>query len=534
MRKQLVSHSNEGAQPFLTLEEVALRVGGNTLFAGLNWTIRADQQWALIGPNGAGKSTLAKALCHEVDVVRGRIRYFFDEVGSPARPYFKRGEIVKISPEAQRSLLQAHDSYYQARWQSFEGQAAATVAELLTGESLERVNPYDVTPLKVAPAVYQARRERALALLGIGYLLERKIVHVSNGEAQKVLLARALMQAPKLLILDDPFRGLDTRSREVLQRVLADLMAAGQPRLLLITPRSEELPAGITHVLEVAAGRMVAQGRKPSSPPTATPPTAGATSALRCNGSAFPFPENAPPPGDRPTLLLELQSTSVSYQGVNVLHGINWIVRPGENWAVLGPNGAGKTTLLSLILADNPQGYGNAITLFGRRRGSGESIWEIKRRIGWVSPELQLYYQRDLACQQVVCAGFFDSIGVYQAYTPAQAAAARQWLAAFGAAHLADRPFGAASVGEQRLVLLARALVKHPSLLILDEPCQGLDADNRRCLLTLLDALCASMAVNLIYVTHHFAEMPNAITHVLHLERGRIQASGTRRQVLGW
>lgn len=167
-----MSHSNEGAQPFLTLEEVALRVGGNTLFAGLNWTIRADQQWALIGPNGAGKSTLAKALCHEVDVVRGRIRYFFDEVGSPARPYFKRGEIVKISPEAQRRLLQAHDSYYHARWQSFEGQAAATVAELLTGESLERVNPYDVTPLKVAPAVYQARRERALALLGIGYLLE--------------------------------------------------------------------------------------------------------------------------------------------------------------------------------------------------------------------------------------------------------------------------------------------------------------------------------------------------------------------------
>jgi len=529
-----VSHINECAQPFLTLEDVTLKVGGDILFEGLNWTIRADQQWALIGPNGAGKSMLAKALCHEVAVVHGRIRYFFDPAGAPARAYFNRGEIVKISPEAQRSLLQAHDSYYQARWQSFEGQAASTVAELLTGESLERLNPYDVTPLKVAPAVYLARRERALALLGITYLLERKIIHVSNGEAQKILLARALMQAPKLLILDDPFRGLDTLSREVLQRVLADLIAAGQPHLLLITPRPEEIPAGITHVLEVAAGRIVAQGRKPSPPLTASTPPTCATSTLRRNDLAFPFPENAPPLGDRPTLLIELQNTSVAYQGVNVLHGINWTMRPGENWAVLGPNGAGKTTLLSLILADNPQGYANAITLFGRRRGSGESIWEIKRRIGWVSPELQLYYQRDLACQQVVCAGFFDSIGVYQAYTSAQAAAARQWLAAFGVAHLAERPFGAASVGEQRLVLLARALVKHPPLLILDEPCQGLDAAHRRYILTLLDALCARMAVNLIYVTHHFAEMPNAITHVLQLERGRIQASGTRQQVLGW
>jgi len=532
-----VDYDKESDHPLVTLENITLRVGRELMFENTSWEIQADQHWAIIGPNGSGKSTLANAICHEVAIVHGRILYFFDQDGRnvpQARPYFNRGEIVKISPEAHRDLMQTQGGYYQARWQSFEGTDSPTVADLLTGKSIERICPYDVSPMKINQAIYHVRRQKAVALLGIAYLLERKILHVSNGEAQKVLLARALMQAPKLLILDDPFRGLDSSSRAALQRVIADLIAAGSPRLILITPRSEEILPGITHILCVADNRVVKQGPKHTILPTKPNREMFPSQEQTTSNPPFRFPAALRETIDRPSILVELQNTTVAYNGVKVLHGINWTMRHGENWAVLGPNGAGKTTLLSLILADNPQSYANVITLFGRQRGSGESIWDIKQNIGWISPELQIYYQRDLPCHQVVCSGFFDSIGLYQACSPEQADLAAQWLHALGLAPLADRPLSTVSVGEERLVLLARALVKNPALLILDEPCQGLDVHNRTRIIDLLDQLCRATPVNLIYVTHHFDELPQAITHVLKLDRGRIQERGTRQGVLGW
>jgi molybdate transport system ATP-binding protein len=185
-------------------------------------------------------------------------------------------------------------------------------------------------------------------------------------------------------------------------------------------------------------------------------------------------------------------------------------------------------------LADNPQAYANDITIFGRRRGSGESIWEIKRDIGWVSPELQVYYHRQTRCRHVICSGFFDSVGLYQSCSPEQIDITQGWLDELELSHLADRPLGTASVGEQRLVLLGRALVKEPALLILDEPCQGLDYGHRTRIVQILDQLCRRLPVSLIYVTHHFDEMPQAITHVLKLNQGRVEQQGTRTAVLGW
>jgi molybdate transport system ATP-binding protein len=219
-----------------------------------------------------------------------------------------------------------------------------------------------------------------------------------------------------------------------------------------------------------------------------------------------------------------LQHASVNYQDVPVLHDITWTMRQGEHWAIRGPNGAGKSTLLSLILADNPQAYANDLKLFGRQRGSGESIWDIKQRIGWVAPELNNFYQSHDTCRMVVCSGFFDSIGLYHDVTPAQAQVAAAWMQALGIEALAGQSFQAVSIGEQRLILLARALVKQPSLLILDEPCQGLDAPHRTRIIDLLDSLCQQTQVSLLYVTHHTDELPQAITHVLELERGRIRA----------
>ncbi|HEX2995375.1 MAG TPA: ATP-binding cassette domain-containing protein [Anaerolineales bacterium] len=509
------------SKPLLSVENITLKPNDHQCFAGTQWCIHDDEQWALIGPTGAGKSLLVNALCRRVAILQGQILYFFDGVLS-GRPYLQRGEIVVVSAEAQRELLQQHAGYHQARWQSMEGEGAPTVAELLSWQSIEYVSPYDTTHSTIDETAYARRRTQAVELLGIGHLLDRKITYLSNGEGRKVLLARALVQAPKLLILDDPFGGLDNASRQTLARVLTAILAEGKQRLLLVTSRQEEISEGITHVLGVAGCQVVMQDTKAT-----VLSSSFARQVLGVNSQAIPSAPRLPamnwqtlPPG---TPLIELQHVNVKYHGATVLHDITWTMKQGEHWAVRGSNGAGKSTLLSLILGDNPQAYANDLKLFGRQRGSGESIWEIKRRIGWVAPELNFFYQSQNTCQMVVCSGFFDSIGLYREVTSIQAQTAATWMRAVGIESLAGRSFQAISIGEQRLVLLARALVKHPSLLVLDEPCQGLDAAHRAQIIRLLNTLCEQTPVSLLYVTHHADELPQAITHVLELEQGRIR-----------
>jgi molybdate transport system ATP-binding protein len=224
-----------------------------------------------------------------------------------------------------------------------------------------------------------------------------------------------------------------------------------------------------------------------------------------------------------------MENVSVSYNGSKVLQQVSWTVREGEQWALLGPNGAGKTTLLSLILADNPQAYVNDITLFGRRRGSGESIWEIKQYIGWVAPELQLYYPRGATCLDVVCSGFFDSVGLYRQCSTYQRQVAMSWMQRMGLSERADTALEQVSEGEQRLALIARALVKGPALLVLDEPCQGLDASNRDRVLHAIDWVGSRPDTSMIYVTHRADELPHSITHVLRLNEGRVVGQARMR-----
>jgi molybdate transport system ATP-binding protein len=367
-----------------------------------------------------------------------------------------------------------------------------------------------------------SRREQAIDLLGIRHLLDRKVTHLSNGEGRKLLLVRALTQAPKLLILDDPFSGLDADSRKTLITSLTAILESRQQRLLLVVSREEEIPEGITHVLGIAGHQIVIQGTKAD---------VCSSDFARSVFKSTPEPEQenlqlpvtdwSAMPAGMP--LIEFKNTSVTYQGVAVLHDINWTMRQGEHWAIRGPNGAGKSTLLSLILADNPQVYANDVTIFGQQRGTGESIWEIKQQIGWVAPETHMYYSSQVDCRTVVCSGFFDAMGLYRNVTPEQSQTAACWMRVLGMDGLAEQPFHDVSLGEQRMTLLARALVKQPRLLILDEPCQGLDGYHRARIIRVLDALCEQTPVSLLYVTHHRDELPRSITHVLQLEKGRMR-----------
>ena len=516
----------------ISLNDVTLQVGSRQFFEHTTWQIDAGQHWAITGPTGSGKSILARAISRSVSIVHGQILYFFDGAGQAiGRPYLYPREILTLSVETHRDFISRYAGYHQARWQSLEGDDAPTAAELLTARSIESFSPFQVVPPDLDEEGYRLKRQRWVDLLQIGYLLERKVIHLSHGESRKLLIARLLMQSPKLLILDDPLAGLDQESRAVFTRAIEELIGHGQVNVLLVAARAEELPRSITHVLQVEGGRVTGCGerrtagnaaQKRSSAPTARPlAEISPAFAEMVEGYARSLETN--PVLDQPELV-HMRDVSVHYGQVPVLQNITWTVRRGERWALLGKNGAGKTTLLSLILADNPQSYANPISLFGQRRGSGESIWEIKRSIGWVSPELQLYFRQAVSLLEVVCSGFSDSVGYAPSgsYSSAQIELAGRWIEAFGMALPPETLFSSLSAGQQRLALLARALVKNPPLLILDEPCQALDELHRAHFLQLLDRLCALTPLTLIYVTHLKGEIPAAITHQLRLEGGKI------------
>jgi molybdate transport system ATP-binding protein len=220
------------------------------------------------------------------------------------------------------------------------------------------------------------------------------------------------------------------------------------------------------------------------------------------------------PPADSP--LIVLRDGVVQYNDKPILHNLSWQVDHGQHWQITGQNGAGKSTLLSLITGDHAQGYSNDLTLFGRRRGSGETIWDIKRHIGYVSSSLHLDYRVSSSVRNVITSGFFDSIGIYQAVSDRQRFLTSQWLELLGlGGDAGETPFHSLSWGQQRLALIARALVKHPALLILDEPLQGLDPINRQLVRRFVDILIGEGETQLLFVSHHAEDAPQCITHRL-------------------
>jgi molybdate transport system ATP-binding protein len=505
----------EAAAPFISLDGVCIRLYDGRAFNGVNWQILSDQNWAVVGPNGSGKSTLMKALCGRVPVVGGQITYHFSSNGTPPHD-----QVAYVAFDSQAWAVGHGGLYHQARWNSGVDHGSLSVADYFSEWSVKGRNPYQVVDERPDPSTFLAHRKQVVELLGIEALLDRSLWQVSNGERRKVMLARALLRRPRLLILDNPFTGLDAVFRARLTEIIGGLMQ-GDMRFVVVANGSEEIPPGISHVLVVDNGTIVAQGLRGEVLDAFSLALAGPQS-----GDGAWTVVHTERDGNSDEALVQMEGVNVAYGGVQILNGIEWTVRQGERWALLGPNGAGKTTLLSLILGDNPQAYANKITLFGRRRGSGESIWEVKRKIGWVAPELHLYYPRGLACFDVVCSGFFDSVGLYERPSPEQREAARCWMEHLGISPLAAAPFVSISEGQQRLVLMARAVVKNPALLVLDEPCQGLDAEHRDRVLQTVDAIGARLDRSLIYVTHDPHALPASISHLLQLEGGRIVSRG--------
>jgi len=323
------------------------------------------------------------------------------------------------------------------------------------------------------------------------------------------------MSQPELLILDEPFDGLDVDSRQQLAALLAQLNSAGYT-LVLVLNRFDEIPDFVQHAGVLADCALTETGEKSALLQQAL--IAQLAHSEKLSGMTLPEPD-APPArellnGGEP--LIVLRKGVVSYNDRAIVDNLDWTVNPGEHWQISGPNGAGKSTLLSLVTGDHPQGYSNDLTLFGRRRGSGETIWDIKKHIGYVSSSLHLDYRVSTSVRNVILSGYFDSIGIYQAVSDRQRKLAQQWLDILGfSAQTADAPFQSLSWGQQRLALIVRALVKHPTLLILDEPLQGLDPLNRQLIRRFVDVLISEGETQLLFVSHHANDAPDCITHRL-------------------
>ena len=414
--------------------------------------IRRGEQVALVGENASGKSRLASVFAG-----RNGAKYitFRDSYGSYGDRNF----------------------FMQQRWNLFtlEGDPPS-VGEALHQDAAESKDPEAAL----------RRVEELTALFSMEPLLDKPLVTLSSGELRKYQLTRALLGGPEILVVDNPYIGLDPRTRGLLTELLTAL--SGSMTLVLVLSRPAEIPPFITHVIPVEDGKA---GEKE--------------------------PREAYLDRVLPPAVIRLRNVTIRFGERVILNSLNWTVREGEHWALTGANGSGKSTLLSLINADNPQAYAHDIELFGRPRGTGETIWDIKRRIGFVSPELHRAFRQDATALNIVTSGHFDTEGLFRKPSEEQREIARRWMEEFGIGDLADRPFLRLSSGEQRLCLVARAFVKDPPLYILDEPLQGLDEPQRRRVKTLLDRYCGAPGKTLVMVTHYPEEYPGCIDHSLTL-----------------
>jgi len=348
----------------------------------------------------------------------------------------------------------------------------------------------------------QTLQKQLYRLFHMETLLDKYIITLSSGELRKFQLTKTLFANPRLLIMDNPFIGLDAETRNQLKELLKMISREREMEIMLVLSKTDDIPDFVDEVIEM--DKVYNQV-----------PDHVLSEEKRQAVLALPYHDNDYDCHH----VVDMHHVTIRYGERTILKDIDWTVTNGERWALSGQNGSGKSTLLSLVCADNPQSYACDITLFDRPRGSGESIWDIKKHIGYVSPEMHRSYKRNLPAIRIVASGLMDSIGLYAVPNKQDYEKCHWWLDIFGIGELANRPFLQLSSGEQRLVLLTRAFVKDPQLLILDEPLHGLDLWNRRLVKDLIETFCQRRGKTLIMVTHYEEDLPTVITHRKFLAR---------------
>jgi len=495
------------------LENVSLSLGGRAVLRGIDWHIRPGQRWVLIGPNGAGKTQLLKLLAGDVWPSPGgaHLRRYRYRGESFPDPYGIKQEIAYLGAERQ-------DRYEHYEWNHR--------VEVVVGTGLHR------TDIALEPLSSQERVRvgRLLRRLRIEALAQRRFLTLSYGERRLVLLARALAWAPKLLLLDELFNGLDGRNRERVQHCLRALSRSSLP-WVLTSHRIEDIPQAATHLCRLEAGRITlaaaldARARRAAEAGTGAGGGTGAGRSRKQSARARAY-ITAPPGHGAADVLIALHRVSVWREGVAVLRHVSLQIRRGECWVVHGANGSGKSSFMQLLHGDLSAASGGSITRAGI--ASGVPLALFKRQVGLVTAELQLLQPRYLRVEEVVASGLHASVGLNALLTGAQRLRARRALRRVGAAALAARTIRELSYGQLRRVLFARALVHEPAMLLLDEPHAGVDARTRARLRLLVQQAFES-GVTVVISTHHRDEWPRGATHELELAQSRIVYCGPLR-----
>ena len=495
--------------PIIAAKNISLFIESENILSNISFSIRQGECVVLTGPSGSGKTSLAKIIADHWQPTSGEI-------------HFASTDLKKIIVQQQHDFRYAFEtkSYFGQRYDRNYSGNFPTVQDIL---------------LKEKPV--QEELEAIITQLNLSEKLQQPVIELSNGEGKRLQLALALLTKPDILILDQPFIGLDTATRSELHKLIDRIKAQGIT-IILITS-ADEIPACSDQILLLEKGNLKSLEKDEKIP---------------VEGISYTYQfldwenlkEISVSPHQPFEVAVQMNHVNIRFDDKVILDDVSWTVKRGEHWALLGHNGSGKSTLLSLINADNPQVYLNDVWLFDQKRGNGESIWEIKKKIGYVSPEMHnhvlrassyiqsqamakndyllgSFSQDKTTCFEMVSSGLNDQVGSSTRLTTLQQKTVMYWMEALDVDVLKQKPFYKTSLGQQRLLLLARALVKNPPVLILDEPCQGLDKQQTHRFTNIVDSICDHIEKTLIYVSHYNSELPRCIEHTLVLEKGRVK-----------
>lgn len=466
----------------------------------VNFTLCDGENIAVAGPNGGGKSMFIDIITGKHPLLGDCIKYDF----SPSTKEYISDNIKYVCFKDTYGGDNDSTYYLQQRWNQTEiNPETATVGSRL--EAAFHAAGED-TPER------RALQSHIYELFGLGSMLDKYVILLSSGELRKLVIASSIFSQPRLLIIDNPYIGLDKEARGQLTTLLQTLSTEHGIQIMLVVNRCQDIPEFITHVVEVkdmtVGDKLTREEYLANNGNTSTTAIEEALpSDWQQQIIDLPYKEEE----YNATHVVDMHNVCIRYGERTILKDLDWTVRNGEHWALTGRNGSGKSTLLSLVCADNPQSYACDITLFDRSRGSGESIWDIKKHIGYVSPEMHRAFRANVTAERIVASGFSNAVSLYVKPDPRNHATCLFWMRVFGIEHLAGQSFLKMSSGEQRLVLLARAMVKDPELLILDEPLHGLDEPNRRHVKKVIEAFCQRRNKTLIMVTHYEEELPQCV-----------------------
>lgn len=518
--------------------------------APIDFELLAGEQLAIVGDNGSGKTRLVDVLIGKCALMpMQEVKYDF----APSRAKMVSDNIKYLTFKDSYGTSEGV-YYYQQRWNQNDIEETPLVRDLLAEsfriaeEGLTRKTVFDKflvrdeTPEQEMERLRQEEedkrlmhqelekvRRRLYEIFHMEQLLDKHIILLSSGELRKFQLTKTLLTNPRVLIMDNPFIGLDVTARGQLAEFLTLLTKETNVSVVLVLSKTDDIPDFITHVVTVKdlkvgekMTRREFEERREKVPErmlTKEKEKAILEMSEVREGQGARGEEQGVMGEGQEERVIEFRGVNIRYGERTILRDLNLVVKAGEHWALNGENGAGKSTLLSIVCADNPQSYANDIVLFGHQRGKGESIWDIKKHIGYISPEMHRAYMKDIPAIDIVASGLSDVSGLYKKPKLEQRDVCEFWMDIFGVKQYADTTFLKLSSGEQRLVLLARAFVKDPSLLILDEPLHGLDLKNRRLVKDIIEVFCRRKNKTLLMVTHYREEYPKNIDHEIYLKK---------------